>query len=472
MGSGTVILVYFIGRRIYGRRAGLLAASFVGFSHLHVVHSHNVLTDVPMTFLVILGTWVLLRAMERGTPATWTWAGFSVGLATAMKYPAALLGVTVAFGCLMWAQENRQSWPVWLGRLSLIGLGAFLGFVLACPYAILDFSALRRDLLETQLGLNQGIAKSFSEAIWFYLRTLFRTGLHPLLGGVALVGLGYQIGHHRPADWALASFPVIYVLFLGFQGRYQPNWLLPAIPFLCISAAALVVQLIQRGFPTERRQNAALVLAAVLLIAYPAWYSYFHVSSSNNPDTRTLAKQWIETHIPAGTKILLDSQTTGPPLEQTVASFQRYFEQARETKEIDQQTTEARAAFSSYRRYQIEAAKRRAAQAIAYNVEYMQAAWWRASEDAEDIDEIPVFGVYRERIFTLDQLQQAGIQYVVINSFQYRKYTTPAAREKWPSYFDFYHSLKKEARLIKSFQADPIHRPGPDIKIYDLQERP
>ena len=469
MGGGTVVVVYFIGRHAYGRKTALLAASFLTFSHLHVVHSHNVLTDVPMTFLVALGAWVLLRAMDRGTPWAWIGAGFAVGLATAMKYPAALLGFTVAWGCLLWAIEDRRRGPVILGRLSLIGVGALFGFLLACPYALLDFPALRRDLFGKQLGLNQGIAKSFTETIWFYLRTLFRTGLHPFLAGVALVGLGYQFGRRRATDWALASFPLIYIPFLAMQGRYQPNWLLPALPFLAISAAVITVQLIERAVPNRRRQTLALALAALLLIAYPAWYSYFHVASSNNPDTRTLAKRWIETHLPAGTKILLDSQTTGPPLEQTVDSFVRYFEQARETKEIDQQATEARQAFGSYRQYQIEAAKRKAATEIAYNIEYMQEAWWRASEDDQDLTQVPVFGAYRERLFTLAQLQQAGIRYVVVNSFQYRDYITPEAQETWPSYYDFYHSLKEQATLVKEFHADPIHRPGPEIKIYALE---
>ena len=37
---GTVALVYALGRRLYGRGAGLLAAALVTFAVIHIQHSH------------------------------------------------------------------------------------------------------------------------------------------------------------------------------------------------------------------------------------------------------------------------------------------------------------------------------------------------------------------------------------------------------------------------------------------------
>ena len=466
MGVATIGLVYAIASKAYGRGEGLLAALFLTVSHLHVTHSHYVLTDVPMTFLVALAMWCLLRAASKGTSTAWVLAGGAVGVATAMKYPAALMGLVVAIGTLVWRRDSGATWRNWL-RSALASLGgAILGFVVAFPYALLDFSGLWTELFGIQVELNQGIAKPFAESMWFYARTLFGTGLGPLLGAVSLLGLGALLWRRRAVDILLVAFPVIYGLFLGFQGRYQPNWLLPALPFLCIAAAAAVVLLAER-FP-RRGARVFLVVAAVVLVAYPAWYSAFHVKSIRQKDTRTLAKEWIEANIPPGTKMLLDSRTTGPPLSQTLASFHRYFENAEQDKVISLRSTEAQAAFDSYRRYQLEAARRKATESISYDLEYMQLAWWRAEEEQADLADFPVFGVYRERIFALDQLADAGIAYVVVSSFQYRNYMTAEAQARWPSYYAFYTSLDRQAQLVRVFHADPIHQPGPDIKVYRL----
>lgn len=469
LGSATVPLTYAIAARAYGRKPALAAAALLAVSHLHVTHSHYVLTDVPMTFLVALAAYLVQRAAARDGLRPWLIAGLAVGVGVAMKYLAALGGLVVLVGALGWARG--RSWRRALAALGIAAGGALAGFIVACPYAVLDFSALWDDLVGVQLGLNTGIAAPFGETLRFYGQTLFKTALGPPAAVAALGGLLYLTWRRRWADGLVLAFPVGYLLFLGFQGRYQPNWLLPALPFLCIAAGALLMALAQR-WAGPRYRATLWSIALLALLAYPAWYSYFHVVSIRQKDTRTLAKAWVEAHIPAGTKILLDSSTTGPPLLQTLESFTRYFDQAAVDKAMDERDPVAQQAFGSYRQYQLEAARRLAGRSAAYDLEYMTLAWWRAEEGAADMAEIPVFGVYRERIFTLDQLRQAGFQYVIVSSFQYVKYVSEEGRTLWPSYYAFYRSLDEQARLVQSFAADPIHQPGPDIKVYALQGAP
>lgn len=474
MGSGTVFLVYLTAGRTGRRATGLVAAALLAVSHLHIVHSHNALTDIPMTFLVMTAMWLILLARETDSRRAWGRAGLGVGVAIGMKYNAALMLIPLMLG-ILWPADAHPSPAMLRQRLAplAVGLGSIVvGFVITCPFALLDWRALWADLMGAQLGLNTGIAKSFGETIAFYWRTLLRSGMGYPLGIWALLGLAYAIWRHRAHDLLLLSFPVCYLLFLGFQGRYQANWLLPALPFLCIFAAALAVDLVDRLCLLQRTRRLLLGLLTVVLATYPAWFSFFYLKSTAAPDTRSVAKAWIEAHIPAGSRILLDSSSTGPPLQPTLESWQRYFDQAATDKEIASRSPAAQIAFDSYRYYQLEAARSLQSRVITYDLEYMQFAWWRASEEEADLEEFPVFGAYRERIFSLAQLQQAGIEYVVVSSFKYRQYLTPEGRAKWPSYYEFYDSLDQHARLIQAFYADPIHQPGPDIKIYVLRQSP
>lgn len=470
LGTATVGLAYGIGCRAYDRTVGLLSGLFLAVSHLHVTHSHYVLTDVPMTFLVALAIWLLLRAVERSEAAAWSWTGLAAGVATAMKYPAALTLSAAAIGTWLWARRAGASAKEALARLIRSGLFAALGFALANPYALLDFRIFWQELVDVQVSLNVGTAKSFQEAMFFYGRTLLRSGLELPLGVLAIAGVIYLFWRHRWQDLLLALFLVIYLLFLGVQGRYQPNWLLPVLPFFCLAAAMLVVEVSRKLCGTsETAFRRCVTLAALVLIALPTWYSFFLVKSSYAKDTRTLAKEWVEAHIPAGSKILLDSATTGPPLNATEGSLLRYFQRAEQDKAIPTRPEVAQEAFGNYQQYQLEAARRRAREGVAYDLDYMQLAWWRAEESAPDLEEFPVFGVYRERIYTLEQLREAGFDYVIASSFQYRKYLTPEGEERWPSYYSFYRSLDEELTLVQEFIADPIHQPGPDIKIYAMR---
>ena len=53
-GTLSVPLLFLIGRRLFSVRAGLLAAGLLAVAFLHVRDSHFGVTDVPMTFMVVL----------------------------------------------------------------------------------------------------------------------------------------------------------------------------------------------------------------------------------------------------------------------------------------------------------------------------------------------------------------------------------------------------------------------------------
>jgi 4-amino-4-deoxy-L-arabinose transferase-like glycosyltransferase len=79
-GMGTIYLTYLIGKTLYGRIAGSLAALFLALMPYHVIVSRQVLLDGPMVFFGTLTLYMLAR-FGRSQKAHWLYAaGAAMGL--------------------------------------------------------------------------------------------------------------------------------------------------------------------------------------------------------------------------------------------------------------------------------------------------------------------------------------------------------------------------------------------------------
>jgi len=82
---GTVILVYKLGKTLYGRVPGALAALFLALMPYHVIVSRQVLLDGPMTFFATLTLYMLAR-FGKTQRAVWLYAaGGCMGLTLLSK---------------------------------------------------------------------------------------------------------------------------------------------------------------------------------------------------------------------------------------------------------------------------------------------------------------------------------------------------------------------------------------------------
>jgi len=89
---GTLLLVYALGRRAFGRVAGLMAAGAYAFAVLPIQLSHFCTVDMVLTFCVVATIALAARwATGGGGWVTWLGAGALAGLAVGSKFSAILL---------------------------------------------------------------------------------------------------------------------------------------------------------------------------------------------------------------------------------------------------------------------------------------------------------------------------------------------------------------------------------------------
>jgi hypothetical protein len=308
VGTLAVWLMYLAGARMFGRATGLLAAALLAVSFLAVFYSHLALNDVPTLAPIALSLWGTAGILREGRVRDYLIAGVGLGLACATKYTGGIVLLP-----LLTAASIQFAAPGGPGRALrgtvLAGIVAVGAFLVANPYALLDFAAFR-DGLQHQADAAEDVAGKLgltqTSGHLYYLWTFtWGLGWVPLVGAVAgAVVLGFE---DRRALLVLGPAPVAYVLFMGTQERFFGRWLLPIFPIACLLAAYAIVRLAQLAASRAPALAPALaVLGAVVLLGQGIVYSLHSAMTLSRTDTRNATRAWLVAHVPAGTKIVVE----------------------------------------------------------------------------------------------------------------------------------------------------------------------
>jgi 4-amino-4-deoxy-L-arabinose transferase-like glycosyltransferase len=335
LGTAALWLLYATGARLFGRGVGLLAAAIEAVAFLPVFYSHLALNDVPTLVpltVALLGSAGVLRSGRR---RDYLIAGIGLGLGCASKYTAGIvvlpLAAAVAVRYLQATREGRAG--VVVGAL-LAAAAALLAFLIANPYALLDLQSFHRELVHqsTLSAEAQGkLGAPRHGGVVYYLWSLtWGLGWVP-----ALAALGGAVTIWRADSrlgWLLVPAPLVFLAFMGLQGRYFGRWLMPILPVVCLLAAFSIVQLggALAAIAARRRRAAsamtedepgvppasspgvpwvrAIVLAALIAAALVQGlvYSIHSGLVLSRADTRNLTRAWMLAHIPAGSAIVAE----------------------------------------------------------------------------------------------------------------------------------------------------------------------
>ncbi len=170
--TGTVLLTYMLGKRLYNSRVGLLGAAFVAFSVIDIQLSHFYASDTLLTFFIVLSTLAAFRLIKLAGTMESVLVGGAIGLAMATKVSAAPIWVVVAAahglrlftkptdkeekGLVPRRPETREVGDTVLSLIVSLCTAAIV-FVVIQPYFIFDFSTFVRNVME-QSDMVRGIA--------------------------------------------------------------------------------------------------------------------------------------------------------------------------------------------------------------------------------------------------------------------------------------------------------------------------
>jgi hypothetical protein len=110
---GTILVVFFIGRRLYDEITGVLAAAFVALTAFLIQQAHFFTVDSAMCFLIALTAYFAVRASQTGGWGSFALSGLLTGLAAACKVSGVYSSLLVALaggpgGCVVCDRLPRR----------------------------------------------------------------------------------------------------------------------------------------------------------------------------------------------------------------------------------------------------------------------------------------------------------------------------------------------------------------------------
>ncbi len=318
VGIGAIFLTYQVGKTLYGRMPGALAALIIALMPYHVIVSRQMLLDGPMMFNATLTLYMLAR-FGRSQRTEWLYAaGVCMGLTFLSKETGIILmGAIYTFLAL--------AHDLHLKIKHLIGASIVMGIVIA-PFPL-------------TLMLGGGSSSGQNYLIWQLFRRpnhdwlFYPTVVPPAIGILVLIiaALGLAM-LYRERSWRekllLAWIGVPFAFFQvwpvkGFQ------YLLPIAPAVAVLAGRLLGRLASERLPRHLRLPGIRVvnglMAGVMIVTLagsswqtiqPATSDLFLAGTGGIPGGRELGA-WILENVPVSATFV----TIGPSMANIVQFY-------------------------------------------------------------------------------------------------------------------------------------------------------
>jgi 4-amino-4-deoxy-L-arabinose transferase-like glycosyltransferase len=266
---GTCVIIYLIGRKLYGPVVGFWAALLMMCGIALDFSARIISTDVPLVFFWALALWAYVNLLER---VSWSWAltlGAAIGLGLLAKYAMAYF----VLGMLLAAVLDHNARALLRNRLVWLGLG--IALIIAMPNLIwvLQHNFVTFRNVASAARTSGGLQLHPLAALEFLAAQFAVFG--PVVFAAFLLAIArIQSWEGASANRIMLSFalpPLVIITIVALYSRAYANWAATGTISATILAAAVLAQgraWRWLGFSV----GLGLVVQAVLLVGDAAAY--------------------------------------------------------------------------------------------------------------------------------------------------------------------------------------------------------
>jgi len=328
LGAATAVATGVLGTRLAPRfevhpRAGLIAGLIVAVSPLHVLNSHYVKHDVPVTLVIVLAYLAYERVFlppKGGSHIQLIAAAAITGVAFSTHYYAIFLAIPLAWSAVRGAANASDA----VKRVAIAAIVSGAVFFLLSPFILVEPATALRDIRANRaIVVDRAVGEiGYRGSALRYLHLSTEGAMGPTVA-LAILGAftGIAIRRSRGPALLLLSFVVPFMLFIC-AAYPASRYLVPLVPFLAVFSAITLA----RSFEHGGLQRFAAVVGLVVLLPLLTAESLRADLFIRHTDTRTLALEFIRSRIPDGATVL--TQPYSVPLEPTAASLREAVERS------------------------------------------------------------------------------------------------------------------------------------------------
>jgi tetratricopeptide (TPR) repeat protein len=273
----AILFTYFIGRKLYGWRAGLLAAFVFSFYPAVYLQSRTYYVDIALTAMVLISLYCLLRTDAFRQRTASLVFGFALGLAALTKnaFIIMTIGPALAVAAIALASGGLTAWRQLLSwqpgqrlqpqagdlvqRLLNMALAGILVVLLAAPWYLSHLGILAFNAGE----VTRDVHLANKPVIWYPLKFDEALLIWPYL--LLLVGLVVGLLRVR-RHWFALLWLISGVAIITMVTRQNVRYLLPVMPAAALLSAYWIISLRSRLLRTALIGLTALFQVALFFV--------------------------------------------------------------------------------------------------------------------------------------------------------------------------------------------------------------
>ena len=288
-----------------------------------------------------------------------------------------------------------------------------------------------------------------TNAFFTYAYLLYRE-FGPTLSLLTLAGLALAL--YKRASWDLILVAFIALLYLALANTtflVQNRYLMTILPVLFLLNARLLDVLASLVPQEGRTALIGLIVLCFAVLSYPAMNTVAYVRTMTEENTSMVSRKWIEEHIPAGSKLLVDAGrtiiTSGPRLNQSRKNLEEKLNIIKSLKEGQ--------TFDSPLVRIVDS----------YSAIYFELLLQHMPEITYDITTTEL----GRNVRSTEYYQKNGYDYYVHDGDLQFRIEEPQWRAKYPESAAFYERYATSFTLVKAFYPSST-RSGSPILIYRI----
>lgn len=301
--------------------AGVFGAALLGLAQYPVEHSHYGETDIAMLLTLTTALWLMAVAADTKAKRHLVLAALAGGFAAGTKFQLVLLLpvlLALVLALPTWPRAVKTVLATAAGRLAVALIFFLLGFLIAMPQAL--------DLDWFLNGLAREKARVYAEAAWtlgplrgnawvrYFLHFRELREYLPTIGWPWLVlvacGLLCLAMRDYRRFWSITLFfPALYLVYFVFLAPWvRSQEFIAFLPSFAVLAALPLIVFWRSARFVPRLITLLLALAALAVNGINGSRS---ASLFGWTDTRLLARQWLQEHLPEQAVVATENYAEG-----------------------------------------------------------------------------------------------------------------------------------------------------------------